>query len=434
MKALFVGDNRISPNWGRAASIALRELLEMKFEILGTVGGENFVLSSSDAGFVGTLTPVRYYHFFRRAWERRNRRPWGWYIKLETLFGAHDFISEDPAESLNSLLVHRERYPALNRIYAQAAAADIIVIDGDGDIVFSNPSRRQTLFILAMIELGLHLKKPVYLVNTMVSDCPTSGRNDGTMKAAKRLFDQCRMVILRDSESLAYAKSEMSLANATYIPDSLFAWTARVDGKDILPPKLDDLLQFPENARLAAKLDPSRPYLCIGGGALAASEPDRARRSYAKLVDAIRQLGYGILLTENDTPDSFLRAIAEEKEIALVPANAPILMCTSLLAHARLFLSGRYHPSIMASLGGTPCIFLGSHAHKMGSLSDVLDYEMRKEFSAFPDDAEIEQIVSLALNYLQRGDSLRSRIRAAAAARCSEVMCLPQLIANGSIH
>ena len=83
-------------------------------------------------------------------------------------------------------------------------------------------------------------------------------------------------------------------------------------------------------------------------------------------------------------------------------------MCGSVLAHARLFISGRYHPSIFASLGGTPCIFLASHAHKMGSLSRVLEYDDHRQFNAFPDDSEIAEIVSTARQYLDQGETLRA--------------------------
>ena len=106
---------------------------------------------------------------FRYLLLRRWRRPIAWYINLEQLFGAQDFIAEDPAVSIDNLLAHKHRYPALARIYDQAKEADLLVLDGDGDIIFSTPPRRQTLFLLAMIELGIRLKKPVFLVNSMIS-------------------------------------------------------------------------------------------------------------------------------------------------------------------------------------------------------------------------------------------------------------------------
>ena len=295
------------------------------------------------------------------------------------MFGAKDFIAEDPAVSIDNLLAHKHRHPALARIYDQATEADLLVLDGDGDIIFSTPPRRQTLFLLAMIELGIRLKKPVFLVNSMISDCPLTGRNNTTLAAARRLLAQCRAVSLRDPESLEYVQKEMPETNSSFIPDSLFAWFPLYASGSSHPPLNGDfLLPHPEKDEYWGKLDFSQPYICIGGGALAASQPDRSVQCYARLVDAIRQLGYRVYLTENDLPDSFLQRVAREKDVGIVPVDAPILLCGAVLAHARLFISGRYHPSIFASLGGTPCIFLASHAHKMGSLSRVLEYDVHQ--------------------------------------------------------
>ncbi len=429
LKLFFVGDNRSSVNWGRAASIALDQLLSASFGITGRVTCDMFDLSTAEAGFVGTLAPPRYYRHFRYLLLRRWRRPIGWYINLEQLFGARDFIAEDPAESIDNLLAHKHRHPALSRIYDQAAEADLMVLDGNGDIIFTTPPRRVTLFLLALIELGIRLKKPVFLVNSMVSDCPLTGRNETTLAAAKRLITQCRAVTLRDPESLEYVQREMPEANVSFIPDSLFAlFSFYKNGRSYPPLNGDFLLPHPEKEEYWGKLDFSQPYICIGGGALAGSQPDRAAQCYARLVDAITQLGYRVYLTENDLPDSFLLRVAKEKNVGIVPVDAPILMCGAVLAHAHLFISGRYHPSIFASLGGTPAIFLGSHAHKMGSLSRVLEYEVHQEFNAFPDDSEITRIVSTARDYIDQGEALRARIRQVAKLRCKEATQLPAFL------
>jgi polysaccharide pyruvyl transferase WcaK-like protein len=103
-------------------------------------------------------------------------------------------------------------------------------------------------------------------------------------------------------------------------------------------------------------------------------------------------------------------------------------MCGAVLAHARLFISGRFHASILASLGGTPCIFFASHAHKMGSLPRLLKYDLHQQFNAFPDDSEIAAIVSMARDYLGQGEALRTRIRQVMKLRCDEATQLPALI------
>jgi polysaccharide pyruvyl transferase WcaK-like protein len=429
MKIFFVGDNRSTVGWGRGASIALSQLLSASFEITGRVTGDLFDLSTAEVGYVGTLTPAKYYRLFQYSMLRRCRKPFAWYIKLEQLFGARDFISEDPAVSVDNLLTHKHRNPVLARIYDQAAEADLLVLDGDGDVIFSTPPRRQTLFLLAMIELGVRLKKPVFLVNSMISDCPFTGRNNATLAAARRLLAQCRAVCLRDPESLEYVQKEMPETNSSLMPDALFYWFSLYANSNSHPPLNGDfLLPHPEKDEYWGKLDFSQPYICLGGGALVGSQPDRSVRCYARLVDAVKQLGYRVYLTENDLPDSFLQRVAKEKDVGIVPVDAPILLCGAVLAHARLFISGRYHPSIFASLGGTPCIFLRSHAHKMGSLSRVLEYDVHQQFNAFPDDSDIAEIVATARKYIDQGETLRARIRQVAKLRSEETTRLPAFL------
>jgi polysaccharide pyruvyl transferase WcaK-like protein len=429
LKVLFVGDNRTNVNWGRGASIALGHLLSSAFEITGRIAGNSFVLPETEAGYVGTLMPPKYYRFFQYMLRRRSRWPFSWYIKLEQLLGAKDFVAEDPEISVDNLLAYKHKYPVLARIYAQAVEADLLVLDGDGDIIFSTPPRRETLFLLAMIALGIRLNKPVFLINSMISDCPLTGRNTKTLSAARQLLAQCRAVTLRDPDSLDYVRTEMPEVNSSYIPDSLFTWFSVYSSNNSYPPLNGDfLLPYPEKDEYWGKLDFSQPYICIGGGALVASQPDRSVQCYGQLVDAISRLGYRVYLTENDIPDSFLQRVAMEQNVGIVPVDAPILLCGAVLAHARLFISGRYHPSILASLGGTPCIFLGSHAHKMGSLSKVLKYDIQREFNAFPADSDIGEIVSLARKYLDEGETLRARIRQKAKLRCDQAGSLPAFL------
>jgi polysaccharide pyruvyl transferase WcaK-like protein len=428
-KVFFVGDNRSNANWGRGASIALRQLLSSTFEISGSVSGELFDLFKADCGYVGTLLPHRYYRHFRYLLERRQRTPIGWYIKLEELFGARDFIAEDPCVSIDNILSYKNRDPGLARIFEEAYRADMFVIDGDGDIVLSTPPRRSALFILAMMELGVRLNKPVFLVNSMISDCSKTGRNPNTMAAYKRLLGKCRAVVLRDPESLSYVQEGMPEANSMLVPDSLFSWFPYYQNDaSRLPASGDFILPFPEREEYWSKLDFTSPYICIGGGALAGSDPNRARDCYSRLVDAVQALGHRIYLTENDLPDSFLHEVAADKDVGIVPVSTSILMCGAIVAQARLFISGRYHPSILASLGGTPSIFLGTHSHKTASLSRVLAYDVHCQFGAFPEGSEIDGIVSLGRDYLRQGETLRARIRNVAKLRCTEAEALSSVL------
>ena len=120
--------------------------------------------------------------------------------------------------------------------------------------------------------------------------------------------------------------------------------------------------------------------------------------------------------------------VARQHGFGIVPSNVPVLMCGAILANAALYISGRFHATIFASLGGTPCIFLDAHSHKMSSLMRTLEYDSTRIFSAFPENGEIGEIIDLAKGYVQNGMVLRNRIKLTAGRRCEEAGMLTEMI------
>jgi hypothetical protein len=217
---------------------------------------------------------------------------------------------------------------------------------------------------------------------------------------------------------------------AGLVPDALFAWQARADelARNV-PANGDVILPHPIRHRWIGRLDFSRPYIVVGGTAAAAGERKQAIEAYCQLVSALTRLNHPVYLTQNDGPDSFLEDVAERVNVGFISVQTPIFAAAGILAKARLFISGRYHPAIMASLGGTPSVFLGSTAHKMASLQRLLEYENPRMFDAFPQSAAIGEIVDLSASYLAEGDLLRRRVEGAARRRAADTARLPQLLA-----
>ena len=423
MKILFIGDNRTANNWGgRGGSIALYQMLEKEFDIGGVIYGNSFASGGAGIGYVNILTPNRFHWIFEHMVSGRERRKlFDWYVKFEELMGAKDSLSEDPVESADNIIRYRKGYPKFQEIYNKTEQADAVVINGEGDLVFATPPRREALFLLAMIEMGIRLGKKVFFVNAVVSDCPVTGRNQNVFEATRRMFRKCAGISLRDPVSYEFVKRHVPEAKCTYLPDSLFSWYTVYDkfGAD-LPRCGDFIIPHPEKTFYWGKLDFSIPYICIGGSSMSGRDPSKAVECYSKLVERIRELGYAVYLTENDGRDSFLEEVAQRCDVGIVPVWTPSLMCGAILAKAKLFISGRYHPTIFASLGGTPCVFLGSAAHKMTSLQKVLEYDDIREFSAFPNEEEIEEICVRSEELLNRGERFRERIKAVAKRRCEE--------------
>ncbi len=332
-------------------------------------------------------------------------------------------------QASDNLLRYKAENAELEQIYKQIAAVDLVVINGEGSGVFSTPFRRDFFFYLAMIELAVRLKKKVFYVNGIISDCPFTGRNSRDLESARRTLAKCDAVLVRDPESLEYVQREMPEVKSEYIPDALFTWFPVYERFGAcVPPNGDFVIPPPEKNEYFGKLDFSKPYICIGGSSWAAGFQEQAVEHYQRLLEGVRRLGYPVYLTQNCAGDQFLQEVARMSGCGIVPWNTPIMMAGAILANARVFISGRFHAAIFASLGGTPCVFLDAHSHKMASLQRTLEYDTQKQFSAMPVKRDIDEIAAMSEQYIGEGSPLREKIKVVVAKRCTEAGQLPQRV------
>ncbi len=423
MKRLFlVADNRDAPNWGcRSTSISLYSLLSTKFQVSGIITRST----------VGSQLPVggRFLDAVHLGLLRRAIIAKGSSTLIRLLGIQEDVVVEDPRRSATNILNHRKNETVLDEICEGILGSDLVVVNGEGSMIFSTPPRRDLLFQMAMIELAAHFNRPVFYVNAMVSDCPVTGRNAQTATVAMEVLSRCVAVSLRDPESLRIARSLTSNLNSRFVPDALFTWADRFKNcGTLLPSNGDCVVPFPEQQQYLGKLDFAQPYICLSATSLAARYPEQAIAAYTRLVGAVSTLGLRVYLVQTCSGEAFLQEVSDRTGTPLVPAHTPILMGGAILANARLYVSGRYHPSIMASLGGTPCIFLAANSHKTASLQEVLGQETTRVFGALPSSDDCEQIVSAAQRLLAAGAAQRDSQLQVARARGSEARILLDII------
>jgi polysaccharide pyruvyl transferase WcaK-like protein len=407
---LFVGDQRYQTNWGgRGQSIALYSLLSGEFPISDVVYGNGATSVIEFDEYFRSLLPRRAGNLLSRI--RAKSGFLDFCLDVGKVVAAKSYVTNRPEQSLSNLLKHRRTSPRLSSLYDQVSRADVVVINGEGSGIFRTPFREDFFFYLAMIELASQLNKRVFYVNGIISDCPNTGRNVDDVKAANSSLAKCDAVLVRDFQSLEYVNTVMNGVNCHFLPDALFSWQATMENSHLNLPKDGDFtIPFPEKQEYFGKLDFSAPYICIGGSSEAAYQPEKAIPCYDRLLHRSHELGLKVFLIQPCEGDRFLSQVASIRGAGIVPVTTPIRLCGAILANARLLISGRYHPSILASLGGTPCVFLGAHSHKMSSLQKVLEYPEISDFSAFPAEVEIDRIMALGSGYLDDGQVLRDRI------------------------
>lgn len=427
-RLLYVGDHRDSVNWGgRGQSIALKQLLARRFEISGVVPGGSVLSVERNDGYVHQLLPEKYFSFLRRM--QGKSRLVDWYLRLEELHGARDFVTQDPEASAKDLIRYKATRPGLCALFDAVEGTDVVAINGEGSGVFATPFRRDFFFHLAVVELAALLGKKVLYINGIIADCPFTGRNAESFAAARKTLAKCRGVLVRDPESLELLRRDMPDVKSAYIPDALFSWYPILrDSRGTLPANGDAVIPPPEKDEFLGRIDFSRPYVCVGGSSWSANHPEKSVAYFCRLVEKLLSLGMPVYLTQNCGGDHFLEEVAARSGAGFIPVTTPIILAGAILGNASVFVSGRFHATIFASLGGTPCVFLGAHSHKMTSLQRTLEYEGRKTYSVFPTEGELDEIVAEARSCVDAGSEFRSKIQERVARRCDEATRIGEAI------
>jgi len=404
MKIVYISDNRNRENWGcRATSKALADLISTNNEIIYTIFGD---LVSNHIPIFGKKIPSnRFLKLFLKLMSKLSEKINIYLPKIS------DYISEDLQKSQERFEKLSVKHPLYREMKRNLLECDAIVINGEGDAIFTTPSRRKLLFLLMIMRIAQNANKKTFYVNAMFSDCPKSGRNLNILSQAIDVLSQCTLVAARDLDSFNYLNQFEHNIKFQHVPDALFSWTKYENYIcNVLKYPLA-LPSFPEYDEYWNNFDFSKPYICVSGSSSAAWTQMEAQEGYTKLIQALKTLDYKLFIVPTCSGDRFLYNVAEQTGIPIVPVNTNIIGGMSILANAAVFVSGRWHPSILASLGGTPCVIFGSNSSKTKSFLNVMDYEQKREYSAIPTEDEMPFILNDICNYVQQGDTLRSKIK-----------------------
>lgn len=408
---LYVCDNRDEHSWGsRGSSVALGQQLTAHGRLAGVSRGW-----ATTAVPVGPVIGPVYRHrhgarIIRRVLRRDTAR------RLLSKLGNHgDFVDLDPRRTVSRFLQAARSDPELAWLKQQLDEADIVVINGEGSLVLRDPPRRDLNFQLFVAQLAVDLGKPVSYLNALASDCPYSGTNAEVAAVVQHTLRQCTSVVVRDAWSQRRLE-DLGLRSVALVPDALFTWADRYRGFLDGPVGREnpDLFEcWPESDEMLHGWSywPA-DYVCLTGASCHPYQDVSGWRDFAEaLVRRIRWVtGMPVVLVDSGG-DAFLGEVALRTNCPLIRPPLNLLLATYLLSNARGVVGGRFHPGIMASLGGTPCTFLESNAHKTLSLQEQLGYSRQHTYPLDPATANVAAVVHDLEGKLNGGSALRDEIR-----------------------
>lgn len=433
MKLLYIGDNSDSLNLGcRATSIALHQLAARHATFVGAVPTRMIAARWPISDRIGDTAYGTLAKVLNTNTMRALPVAGGLIGRAMDALGRRDAITHDLAANAKVLERARAYSADARQLFAWIEECEGALVNGEGDLIFGTPPRQRLLFILTVCDMLLARGKKLFYLNAMASPAPNQKANAETLGVADTVLSRADAFALRDPVSLEFAQKHLprAAAKARVYPDAVFAWHRYVldDGAGEYDP--ERLAPYYERTGHTMPQVLRRPYLLVGGSSRSAYNPARAIKAYSALVDELKCFGLPIALLPGCRGDFFLKDVAEHTRVAYLPIEAPILAQAAILGHARAFVSGRWHPSIMAALGGTPCVFMGSNSHKMLALQQMLGYPHPHEHSPWPVGDEREVIAGEVAALLEQDGRLRSRIAARAQALGQEAAQLVDLLSG----
>ena len=370
-RILLVSDNRDDVNWGcRATSLALSHLIEPPDAAPGSRRITARVSRSqvtTPMGFaprslVDPLPAAARGLLLRKVLPRilrRRQSPGDPGTRLQRLMASGsrgklggDFVSLDPRETAANILRNRELHPYYAQLCDAVEACDQVIVNGEGSLILRDPPRRDMLFQFGMLDSPREMGRPASYVNAMVSDPPATARSATTAAIARQALEGCDRVIVRDELSLEVLGAVAPGADGSVAPDALFSWAPRfTEPKNLLPSEPDALVSFPRTTRRLAAIDstgPTSPSRAAHGRARPGASRKDLRQARHPAPRPRTADAPGADLQRRPVPH---RGRSRDRSRGL-PVRTPILQGGAILAGARVFISGRYHPSILATLGG----------------------------------------------------------------------------------
>lgn len=425
MKIVYVGDNRNRGNYGcRATSTALSQLISENNEIVGRITGRYNMFDLGNLFYISFL-PTWFYILVSKipGWNKVGRL-WNKVIckvlRRKYYYSAFDFVGIDPKTTRRNLLKCIKANKTIQEFDLRNYDFDTLIVNGEGSFIFANPPWRESLVIAMLMDWAQEMGKDVFFLNAMLSDDPNFPHNEKTIKMFKPILEKCERVSVRENVSFEYCKKFFPGANVKLIPDALFTWYDLINDGHIVTNGKYYMPHVEESDEFYKNYDFTEPYICVAGSSSyqIGANQELAIQSYSNLVEKIKtEFGLKVYIMQVCEGDAFLKVVGKITSTSVIPLTMPIVSAGKILANASLFISGRYHPAILASLGGTPCVLMGSNSHKTISLQELLQYDNPHEYEVLPDINECTEIIKEARRKYNRGIFERNRIKN----RCQEL-------------
>jgi polysaccharide pyruvyl transferase WcaK-like protein len=259
--------------------------------------------------------------------------------------------------------------------------ADLVVVNGEGTL---HPQPQAQRWICSIIGLARKFKKPYWIVN-----CSLMCRGDKTEWIYRALLSEAAHVSVREPvswrEVQAMGIDVVQAADCAFLTEP----SPELEARQIL-----------QQAGITGAF-----AVMTGSASVKRWDLDHQR----SVVAALKQRGLEVLYTHSDRHD-VVNYAALGLSIPVVSHNeASYRQLTAIQGLAEIVVGGRFHPSILAAMVGTPFVALPSNTHKMSGVMEMLDAE-----PLLCDFGSLDRVIPKINEVLDARDAWSESLRSAA--------------------
>ena len=271
--------------------------------------------------------------------------------------------------------------------------ADIVIINGEGNIVHGTDSNGKYRMGARYILFMAWMAKTKYNLPTLMVNHTVDPDNCNAFEMIEHIYPLLDKVFVREKLSIGILEKH-GVTNVEFVPDALFTFSP-------------DFNNWQPSGYLCDKIDFSKPYICLGDSSgfknAYSSVPWNVPTVLNELVKALKGICPQIVFVSGNTEMEYV----DKMGIAGVNIdNCPYEDLIQILHRATLFISGRWHASILSCIAKTPILLWGSDSHKTRSLYPLMEYKYRFfEVSTLP--VNIPELVEEAKRIIADGENIK---------------------------
>lgn len=375
-KILFVGDLRTAYNYGAIATTeALMDLVEdvAKDAEIRYIDARYFWGNAPQNGYqqINYKEQIQNQKLFKNGvknWKKKTklhkyltekkdeeRRKLGLFDTSPTRYDMYDFAVK---KIKNGEMWQYEK--------SQIEWAEVVIVNSEGNIVNGIDKHgryrhggRYVLFFEYLTKVIFN--KPCYVINHTVDP-----KNRDIKKIISEIYPLLDSVCLREKKSIRLL-NEWGIQNAKYVPDALWSHDFETDEEVKCPVSLKGF-------------DFSKPYICIGDSSGILNRYSTVKwnvvETYTSLITQLRKVCPNIIFVDgfNGTNKAINKVIKKNKLKSVTLSDCNYHELFYVLRSAKVFISGRWHASIISLMAKTPIVLWGADSHKTEALYDEIGY------------------------------------------------------------